>query len=431
MEKVNGIIYRDENNEKKAGIIVGNGDFKKIQLYQNIECGNILTKEEMQKEGAEMYDLGDDTNALSFDEYYRKASVTNVLTIIMEDGRSRKDVAERDIVDLVQLNVQMKEHIIYDNYNLYSKESMEEARACIMERKEGRKYASKEDIPENVIKDAISFNDEISWDVECSRLDTFFECKSWIAKGNFDALESYIIGEEFAGITSLWRSCESIKVYEKNGHFMIDASAPNSDRHFEIKLLTEEGNEYFVKHISEDDKAVRDVLWNDDKYTYFPCYAEKTIGVSTLGYSPFTVQNVENIFLTTFDHEELSDNLKDLTLFLENQSFRFDMDVQSIADNVIDLIEPLENGMYSLADLKIASTWMDMIVKIMDNNGFLSRDDSSFDWLIPARDGLEKVTGEKESLPQKETSKNVSDSKENEKRNAQKRDVKEKDTGDR
>ena len=39
-------------------------------MYQNIECGNILTWEEMVQEGKELYDLFDDTNIIDWSEYY-------------------------------------------------------------------------------------------------------------------------------------------------------------------------------------------------------------------------------------------------------------------------------------------------------------------------------------------------------------------------
>lgn len=39
-------------------------------LYQNIECGNILTKNEMLEEARELYDM-DDTNIVDLSEYYR------------------------------------------------------------------------------------------------------------------------------------------------------------------------------------------------------------------------------------------------------------------------------------------------------------------------------------------------------------------------
>lgn len=38
--------------------------------YQNKECGNILTHDEMLVEWAEMYDGGDPTNPLGWEEYY-------------------------------------------------------------------------------------------------------------------------------------------------------------------------------------------------------------------------------------------------------------------------------------------------------------------------------------------------------------------------
>ena len=39
--------------------------------FQNIECGNILTYSEMIEEWAEMYDGGDPTNPLGWEEHYK------------------------------------------------------------------------------------------------------------------------------------------------------------------------------------------------------------------------------------------------------------------------------------------------------------------------------------------------------------------------
>ena len=41
-------------------------------MYMNLENGNILTYEEMIKEGIELYDLDDETNALTWLEYYKR-----------------------------------------------------------------------------------------------------------------------------------------------------------------------------------------------------------------------------------------------------------------------------------------------------------------------------------------------------------------------
>ena len=40
------------------------------RIFQNKECGNILTYDEMIKEFREMYDGDDPTNPLDWEEYY-------------------------------------------------------------------------------------------------------------------------------------------------------------------------------------------------------------------------------------------------------------------------------------------------------------------------------------------------------------------------
>ena len=41
-------------------------------MFMNIENGNILTYDEMIKEGIELYDLDDETNVLTWLEYYKR-----------------------------------------------------------------------------------------------------------------------------------------------------------------------------------------------------------------------------------------------------------------------------------------------------------------------------------------------------------------------
>ena len=43
---------------------------KNNHLWMNKETGHLLAYDEMMKEAAEWYDLGDDTNAVGYDEYY-------------------------------------------------------------------------------------------------------------------------------------------------------------------------------------------------------------------------------------------------------------------------------------------------------------------------------------------------------------------------
>lgn len=41
-----------------------------IKMYMNRETGDLLTREQMRQQGAELYDLDDDTNGLEWAEYY-------------------------------------------------------------------------------------------------------------------------------------------------------------------------------------------------------------------------------------------------------------------------------------------------------------------------------------------------------------------------
>ena len=56
----------NKGTEKERG-------FQKMRnwIFQNIECGNILTYSEMIEEWAEMYDGGDPTNPAGWEEHYK------------------------------------------------------------------------------------------------------------------------------------------------------------------------------------------------------------------------------------------------------------------------------------------------------------------------------------------------------------------------
>jgi len=50
---------------------------KTVKFYQNIETGEILTKEQMIEEGINEYDLGDETNIFSWSDYYKQYNPHN------------------------------------------------------------------------------------------------------------------------------------------------------------------------------------------------------------------------------------------------------------------------------------------------------------------------------------------------------------------
>ena len=67
------LLVKDEQYRQ---IVKNTGFTEDITLhllwYQNIENGNILTYEEMKQEGVELYDLNDNTNICTYENYYKK-----------------------------------------------------------------------------------------------------------------------------------------------------------------------------------------------------------------------------------------------------------------------------------------------------------------------------------------------------------------------
>lgn len=67
--------------------------------YINIENGNILTYAEMLEEAAELYDVGDDTNPIGWEEYYELTDIpvddpgrVQEARAVVENERARLDI---------------------------------------------------------------------------------------------------------------------------------------------------------------------------------------------------------------------------------------------------------------------------------------------------------------------------------------------------
>ena len=67
---------------------------KNNHLWMNREHGHLLTYDEMLEEAAELYDIGDDTNAVALEEYYEDTGDE-----VPEDWNEWRDNEPDDIDD--------------------------------------------------------------------------------------------------------------------------------------------------------------------------------------------------------------------------------------------------------------------------------------------------------------------------------------------
>lgn len=79
--------------------------------------------------------------------------------------------------------------------------------------------------------------------------------------------------DSFEELHKAWEDCDYIKVYDENGHLYIECSHHDADNYYEIKELTERGEEYLNHHCYDDEEHVHDMLMK--YYSRLPRFAEK------------------------------------------------------------------------------------------------------------------------------------------------------------
>ena len=190
------------------------------------------------------------------------------------------------------MNVIAKERTIYDNYALWEKypdnELKEMAVECGWISEE-----EKDDISDEQLWRWRDSEDEFDWECEKERLEEFFEGKT---VGFFGAVGLWH-GTYMAGkIGEFWElfykaitDCDYIRLYDENGHFYLTCSHHDGTNHFEIKILTGQGEDYLERW--EDnwgDKRTEQHVHNQifKRYSHIPNFAHKVYGCPKRAYEP-------------------------------------------------------------------------------------------------------------------------------------------------
>lgn len=175
------------------------------------------------------------------------------------------------------------ERIIYDNYDF--DELCEEAISLILDREE---YSSADEIPESVLYDEMNAIDELNREISMDELDNFFSGNKWLLKGTIGRwdgpAEGGFIFSSVSEMSRAWVECDYLRIYDVNGHMYIDCAHHDGNNHFEIKKLTEKGEDYADRHRMDPDRLIHESLWNNGTRTHLPQFAHKVYGCKVREY---------------------------------------------------------------------------------------------------------------------------------------------------
>jgi hypothetical protein len=164
-----------------------------------------------------------------------------------------------------------KKHILFSNY--YDEIKYEDAKQYLIDESEEENYEPTED---EVWKEYYLTIEMELENFECE-ITSFLEGKynGFILQGNVGRWNGNhrggFIGYNF---NDLKRSFEDyIEVYDEGGHMYIRTSHHGGNCFYEVKLLTEEGQEYLSNHSCDSDEEVHTRIMNSNFYSKLPYFA--------------------------------------------------------------------------------------------------------------------------------------------------------------
>lgn len=184
-----------------------------------------------------------------------------------------------------------KERIIFDNYSPWETYPDED----IIEQLVENNGYEREDITDDDIYETRNLFMEDDWDIEQENLTNFFKGKTVLfsgAVGRWDGIyRGYDVGEFWKLFYEYTRDCGYWRLYDENGHFYITCSHHDGTCHYEVRVLTEKGEDY----LERCDYNYRRPNGNQVlKFSNLPRFAEKVYGCKPREYKESTKAGIIN-----------------------------------------------------------------------------------------------------------------------------------------
>lgn len=186
-----------------------------------------------------------------------------------------------------------KERIIFNNYEVMSDEDVKE---LILEN-----GYEEDEITDNLMWAYRNSEEEIAWEDAHYDLNKFFEGKTvgfFGEVGRWDGVYNAGKTGEFWNLYyKAIEDCDYIKIYDENGHLYLTCSHHDGTCHFEIKIITDKGNDYLNRWSWDlnDKRSLQHChtqIFN--RYSILPRFAEKVYGCPPREYEESTKASLIN-----------------------------------------------------------------------------------------------------------------------------------------
>lgn len=180
----------------------------------------------------------------------------------------------------------MRKNRIFSNYN--PDDYREGAIENLME---NCGYKSAEEISEDTIWEEIYLMLDDYWTDEQYNIEEYLSGKSLLVCGSVGLWDGRFAAGKIVSVDKLWdclNDCGYWEVYDEGGHLHIKGSHHDGTNCFEVKVLTEKGEELWDKWCYDDcprwnklsEREVHRKLWENSKYSHVPHFAKNVYGCS-------------------------------------------------------------------------------------------------------------------------------------------------------
>lgn len=175
---------------------------------------------------------------------------------------------------------QPKQRLIYDNYPSNAK--FEYAKGWLIEKHLDESPDDKDwEHCTQDVWDEVDFLDDIYWDDFKEEFENFMDGHVFVLQGEIGTWRGQMAGgftfDSFSELSKAWEDCDYLKIYDENGHLYIECSHHDGTNFYEVRKLTEKGEEYLNNHHYDDEREVHNRLMKNP-YSILPNYAHEVWG---------------------------------------------------------------------------------------------------------------------------------------------------------
>jgi hypothetical protein len=150
------------------------------------------------------------------------------------------------------------------------------------EKNDDGEWETKEDVPDNDVYEELQFQNDINWEDFQIELEGFLIGHSWLVMGSVGLWTGrHSAGKvisSFVELCDVWKDCDYLNIYDENGHLYIECSHHDGTNYFELKRLTDKGEEFINNRVYEDDRETHIKAFNCNLFTALPHYAHTEYG---------------------------------------------------------------------------------------------------------------------------------------------------------